>query len=311
MRIQQDLTELVGKTPLLQLNRIGRNLPFQLLAKLESTNPGGSVKDRIGLSMILAAEQNGVLDNERIVLEPTSGNTGIAIAWICAVKGYNCALVMPDTMSIERRRLLKAYGAELILTPGSAGMKGAIQKADEMAEEDSRYLILQQFSNPANPETHSRTTAIEIWEDTDGQVDVIVSGVGTGGTITGVGRVLKERKPSTCLIAVEPEDSPVLSGGDPGPHMIQGIGAGFVPEVLQPELLDEIIQVSHLDAGIMARRLAKEEGLMIGISSGAATHVAMSLAHRPEFADKLIVVILPDVGERYLSTWLFENNNDQ
>jgi len=309
--IAEDITKLVGKTPLVRLDKIGAGLGGQVVAKLESFNPCASVKDRIGLSMIEAAERAGRIKPDTIIVEPTSGNTGIALAFICAARGYRLILTMPETMSIERRKLLTILGAELVLTPGPEGMPGAIRKAEELAGADDRHLILQQFANPANPEVHRKTTAEEIWEDTDGAVDVLVAGVGTGGTITGVSEVLKKRKPSLTAIAVEPTDSPVLSGGKPGPHKIQGIGAGFVPEVLKTELVDEIVQVKHDDAGVMARRLAREEGILVGISSGAALWAAMQVAARPENAGKMIVVVLPDTGERYLSTWLFETDENK
>ena len=305
MQIANNITDLVGNTPLVRINRLSNSAPGQIVAKLEFYNPAGSVKDRIGLNMIVAAEEAGLIGPDTILLEPTSGNTGIALAFVAAAKGYRCALVMPDTMSVERRLLLKAYGAELILTPGSAGMKGAIAKAEEMAAADSRYFIPQQFQNPANPAIHRRTTAEEIWRDTDGQVDIVVSGIGTGGTITGIGEVLKARKPGLRMVAVEPADSPVLSGGKPGPHKIQGIGAGFVPDVLNTGIIDEIVQVKNEEAFAMARRSAVEEGLLVGISSGAALHAAVQVAGRPENAGKLIVAIIPSNGERYLSTALF------
>lgn len=308
-KIANNITELVGKTPLVRLNKIGSQLNADLVAKLESFNPCSSVKDRIALSMIEACEKKGQIKKNTILVEPTSGNTGIGLAFIAASKGYKLVLTMPDTMSIERRKLLSALGAQLILTPGSEGMTGAIKKAQELSESDSKYLILQQFENPANPAIHEKTTAQEIWDDTDGKVDFLVSGVGTGGTITGVSKFIKSHKPSFKAIAVEPVDSPVLSGGKAGPHKIQGIGAGFVPRVLKMDLVDETIKVDHQDAGAMARRLAKEEGILAGISSGAALWAAVEIGHRPENKDKLIVVILPDTGERYLSTWLFEETN--
>ncbi len=310
-RIADSITELVGNTPLVRINRMAGDAKAQLVAKLEYFNPAGSVKDRIGLSMIEAAEQEGKLKPDSIILEPTSGNTGIALAFVAAAKGYRCVLVMPETMSQERRMLLKAYGAELILTPGSEGMLGAIRKAEELAAQDPRYFIPQQFQNPANPEVHRRTTAEEIWRDTAGQVDIVVAGVGTGGTITGVGEVLKARKPDVKMIAVEPKGSPVLSGGTPGPHMIQGIGAGFVPQVLNTEIIDEVIPVANEDAFARARQAAREEGLLVGISSGAALHAAIQVAQRPENAGKLIVVIIPSNGERYLSTALFADLREQ
>jgi cysteine synthase A len=303
-RIAEDITQLIGGTPLVRLRNPGSTA--KLVAKLEFFNPLSSVKDRIGLSMIAAAEQDGKIKQDTILLEPTSGNTGIALAFVCAAKGYRLVLTMPETMSIERRKLLKMLGAELVLTPGEKGMPGAIAKAEELAAEDSRYLIPQQFANPANPEIHRNTTAEEIWRDTDGAVDVLVAGIGTGGTITGVGEVIKARKPSFKTIAVEPADSPVLSGGQPGPHKIQGIGAGFVPEILNMDVVDEVIQVKHEDAGVEARRLAKEEGILGGISSGAAVKAALEVGARPEMAGKMIVVIIPSCAERYLSTWLFE-----
>jgi cysteine synthase A len=306
MKIAKNITELVGRTPLVRIERIGADLDAHIVGKLEFFNPCSSVKDRIGVNMIEAAEQAGAINKDTIILEPTSGNTGIALAFVCAAKNYPCTLVMPDTMSIERRKLLASFGARLLLTPGAEGMPGAIRKAEAMAAEDPRYLIPQQFKNPHNPEAHQRTTAEEIWNDTDGEVDIFISGVGTGGTITGVSTVIKERKPAFQAIAVEPTDSPVLSGGKPGPHKIQGIGAGFVPDVLDTDLIDEVFQVSHEDAGKMARRLAQEEGILAGISSGANIHAAVEVAQRPENKGKLIVTILCDTGERYLSTWLFE-----
>ena len=305
MKIAENITDIIGNTPLVKLNRIANNPDAMIIAKLESFNPLSSVKDRIGVNMINNAEKDGLINDHTIIIEPTSGNTGIALAFVCAVRGYKLVLVMPDTMSIERRILLKALGADLVLTPGSEGMKGAIQKTNELAKNDSRYLILQQFENPANPEIHRNTTAEEIWDDTDGQVDIIVSGVGTGGTVTGIAEVLKKRKENIQIIAVEPKDSPVLSGGSPGPHKIQGIGAGFVPAVLKKDLIDEVIQVSYDNAIKTSRELAKIEGLLVGFSSGAAAWAAIEVARREVNKGKLIVVILPDSGERYLSTELF------
>ncbi|MGI9163981.1 MAG: cysteine synthase A [Mycobacterium sp.] len=309
-RIANDITELTGNTPLVRLRHVTDGAAAEVLGKLESFNPSASVKDRIGVAMIDAAEKAGLINPDTIVVEPTSGNTGIALAMVCAARGYRCVLTMPETMSRERRMLLRAYGAELILTPGPDGMGGAIAKAEELAKSDSRYFMPQQFENPANPAIHRVTTAEEIWNDTDGTVDIFVGGVGTGGTITGVAEVLKERKPSVQIVAVEPAASPVLSGGAKGPHPIQGIGAGFVPGVLATELIDEIIGVGNDDSFSMARRLAKEEGLMVGISSGAAAWAAAQLAKRPENAGKVIVVLLPSFGERYLSTALFADLAD-
>lgn len=299
------ISELIGRTPLLRLNRVTQGCQGEVVAKLESFNPCGSIKDRIGFSMIDAAEKAGLIKEDTIVLEPTSGNTGIALAFICAAKGYRLVLTMPDTMSAERIHLLKMFGAEVVLTDGNEGMTGAVKKAEEMASKDPRYLVPQQFKNPANPEIHRKTTALEIWEDTDGRVDVLVAGVGTGGTITGISDVIKKKKPEFRAIAVEPENSPVLSGGRPGSHKIQGIGAGFVPEVLRMDLVDEVIKVSNENAGLLARRLAKEEGVLAGISSGAAAWAAIEVAKRQENKGKMIVVLLPDTGERYISTWLF------
>ena len=307
MRIASDVTELVGNTPLVRLKAASAAGGAEVVAKLEFFNPAHSVKDRIGLAMIEAAERDGRIGPDTVVLEPTSGNTGIALAFVCAARGYRCTLVMPETMSRERRMLLRAYGAELILTPGAEGMPGAIAKAEELAAADPRYFIPQQFENPANPEVHRRTTAEEIWRDTDGRVDVLVAGVGTGGTITGVGEVLKQRKPSVRCVAVEPETSPVLSGGAKGPHPIQGIGAGFVPGVLNLDVVDEIVQVGAEAAFDTARRLAREEGLLVGISSGAAVWAAAEVARRPASEGTLIVVIVPSFGERYLSTPLYEH----
>ncbi|MCZ7525846.1 MAG: cysteine synthase A [Acidimicrobiia bacterium] len=310
MRVARDVTELIGNTPLVRLQRVTEGAAAEVVAKLEFFNPAHSVKDRIGVAMIDAAEEAGMIGPDTIVLEPTSGNTGIALAMVCAARGYRCAFTMPDTMSEERRKLLRAYGAELILTPGSAGMAGAIAKAEELAKSDLRYFIPQQFENPANPAIHRATTAEEVWRDTDGTVDIFVAGVGTGGTVTGVGEVLKERKPSVQVVAVEPAASPVLSGGSKGSHPIQGIGAGFVPAVLDTEVIDEVITVENEDAFDLARRMAREEGLLVGISSGAAVWAALQVAHRPENAGKLVVVVIPSFGERYLSTQLFAGLGD-
>ena len=310
MKIAEDITELIGNTPLVRLRRLTGEGGANVVAKLEFFNPAHSVKDRIGVAMIDAAEKAGLIGPDTIILEPTSGNTGIALAMVCAARGYKCAFTMPETMSKERRALLRAYGAELILTPGPEGMPGAIAKANELAKADPRYFIPQQFENPANPAIHRATTAEEIWNDTDGEVDIVVSGVGTGGTITGVGQVLKARKSSVKLVAVEPAASPVLSGGQKGPHPIQGIGAGFVPAILDTEIIDEIITVENADAFDLARRAAREEGLLVGISSGAAIWAALEVAKRPENSGKLIVVIIPSFGERYLSTALFEGLSD-
>jgi len=307
MKIANNVTELVGNTPLVQLNRVTTGCVATIVAKLEFFNPGHSVKDRIAVSMLDAAVAAGKIGPDTVVLEPTSGNTGIGLAMVCAARGIKSAFVMPETMSRERKLLLKAYGAELILTPGPEGMAGAIKRAEELAAADARYFIPQQFENPANPEVHRSTTAEEIWRDTDGQVDIFVAGVGTGGTVTGVGEVLKARKPGVRIIAVEPDASPVLSGGSKGPHPIQGIGAGFVPGVLNTAIYDEVIRVKNDDAFTIARRMATEEGLLVGISSGAATWAALELARRPENAGKLIVVVIPSFGERYLSTALYQH----
>lgn len=304
-KIAATVSELVGGTPLVRLNRVTKGCGAEVVAKLEAFNPCGSVKDRIGVSMIEAAEREGRIGKDSVIVEPTSGNTGIALAFVCAAKGYRLILTMPDMMSSERVHLLRMLGAEVVLTPGHEGMSGAVRKAEELVATDRRYFMPQQFKNPSNPEIHRKTTAVEIWEDTDGKVDMVVAGVGTGGTITGIAEVLKKRKPSFKAVAVEPENSAVLSGGRPGPHRIQGIGAGFVPEVLRVDLLDEIVRVSSDDAGTMCRRLAREEGILAGISSGAATWAAVEVAKRKENKGKMIVVILPDSGERYISTWLF------
>ncbi|MCJ7737913.1 MAG: cysteine synthase A [Anaerolineae bacterium] len=304
--IYDDISKTIGNTPLVRLNRVTEGLGATVLAKLESFNPLSSVKDRIGANMIDVAEKDGLIKEDTVILEPTSGNTGVALAYICAARGYKLTLTMPDTMTLERRNLLKALGAELILTPGSEGMPGAVKRAEELAARDSTYLLLQQFKNPANPAIHRATTAEEIWRDTGGTVDILVAGVGTGGTITGVAETLKSRKPDFKAIAVEPSSSPVLSGGKPGPHKIQGIGAGFVPDVLRLDLVDEIVQVTDEDAAAMTRRLARQEGILVGISSGAAASAALRVAARPESKGKVIVVILPDTGERYLSTTLFD-----
>ncbi|NPV09271.1 MAG: cysteine synthase A [Anaerolineae bacterium] len=304
-RILDDITATIGRTPLVRLSRLARGLEAEVVGKLESFNPGGSVKDRIAWSMIVGAEERGELTPGATVIEPTSGNTGIGLAMVCAARGYRLILTMPETMSVERRNLLRAFGAELVLTPGSEGMRGAIREAERLLQATANAYMPQQFRNPDNPRVHRETTAIEIWEDTGGAVDILVSGVGTGGTVTGVTEVIKPRKPGFRAIAVEPARSPVISGGTPGPHRIQGIGAGFIPEVLRTELLDEVIQVEEEDAADTARRLAREEGILAGISSGAAAWAALQVASRPESRGKLIVAVLPDTGERYLSTGLF------
>jgi cysteine synthase A len=306
MRIYEDITKTVGHTPLVRLKRMAAGSPAEVVVKVESFNPLSSVKDRIGVAMIDDAEKKGLLKEGSVIIEPTSGNTGIALAFVAAARGYRLILTMPDTMSVERRQLLAIFGAELVLTPGGEGMKGAIRKAEELAAVTPGAVIPQQFENPANPEIHRKTTAEEIWADTDGKADFIVAGVGTGGTLTGVAEVLKGRKPGFMAIAVEPEGSPVLSGGQPGPHKIQGIGAGFIPGVLNRGIIDEVIRVGHEEAGNTARRLAREEGILAGISGGAALWAGLEVAKRPENKGKLIVVVLPDTGERYLSTWLFK-----
>lgn len=307
-KIYKNVTELIGNTPLVELSKYEEieKLEAKILAKVEYFNPAGSVKDRIGLAMIEDAEKNGLINKDTVIIEPTSGNTGVGLALVAVAKGYKLILTMPETMSIERRKLLKAYGAELVLTPGPDGMKGAIQKAEELAEENKNAFIPQQFKNPSNPAYHEKTTAEEIWNDTDGNVDVFIAGVGTGGTLTGVAKVLKERNPKVKIIAVEPSDSPVLEGGKPGPHKLQGIGAGFVPDVLKMDLVDEIVPVKNEDAFEVTKKLARVEGLLVGISSGAATYAAIQIAKRPEFKGKNIVVILPDTGQRYLSTPVFD-----
>jgi cysteine synthase len=305
-RIFSDITKTIGNTPLVRLNRIAEGLEATVLAKIESFNPLSSVKDRIGIAMIEDAKRRGVLTEDTVIIEPTSGNTGISLAFVAAAKGYKLILTMPDTMSLERRQLLAIFGAQLVLTPGADGMKGAVKKAEELVKEIPHSIILQQFNNPANPQIHRKTTAEEIWADTEGKVDILVAGVGTGGTITGVSEVIKKRKPDFKAVAVEPDASPVLSGGTPGPHKIQGIGAGFVPQVLNREVIDEVVRVTNDDAGATARRLARTDGILVGISGGAAVWAALEVAKRKENKGKTIVVVLPDTGERYLTTWLFQ-----
>ena len=305
-KIAKDITELIGNTPLVRLNKITAGARAKVVAKLEFFNPCSSIKDRIAVSMIRAAEEAGLIGKDTVIVEPTSGNTGIALAFVCASRGYRLILTMPETMSVERRHILSIFGAELVLTPGNEGMSGAVRKAEQLVAENKNYFMPQQFKNPANPEIHRETTAEELWRDTDGKIDILVAGVGTGGTITGVADVIKKKKPRFKAIAVEPADSPVLSGGKPGPHKIQGIGAGFIPDIMRLDLVDEIIKVTNDDAGVTARRLAREEGILAGISSGAAAWAALEVAMRPENEGKLIVVILPDTGERYISTWLFQ-----
>ena len=307
MNIAKDMTRMIGGTPLVRINRLAEELPGKVVAKIESRNPLFSVKDRIGAAMIDKAETLGLIKEGTTLIEPTSGNTGIALAFVAAARGYKLVLTMPDTMSVERRKILKILGAELVLTPGSGGMKGALEKAEELVKDTPDAFMPQQFENPANPDIHRRTTAEEIWRDTDGEVDILIAGVGTGGTITGITEAIKARKPSFQAIAVEPEASPVLSGGGPGPHKIQGIGAGFVPRVLNTDIIDEVIKVTDEDARTTSQALAKKEGMLVGISSGAAMAAALEVAKRPSSKGKLIVVILPDTGERYLSGWLFEN----
>jgi len=306
MKIANNITELIGNTPLVRLNRIAEGAHADILAKLESFNPLSSIKDRIGFAMIADAESQGKINQDTVIIEPTSGNTGIALAYVSAVKGYKLILTMPESMSMERRQLLKSLGAELVLTPADKGMKGAIAKAEELAGENKNAFIPQQFQNPANPEVHRKTTAEEIWNDTDGKVDILVAGVGTGGTITGVSEILKGRNPGVKIVAVEPEDSPVISGGNPGPHKIQGIGAGFIPDILNTDIIDEVAKVTNDNALQTTKRLAKEEGILAGISSGAAVYAAIEIAKRNKNKNKTIVVILPDTGERYLSMGVFE-----
>jgi cysteine synthase A len=305
-KIAKDITELIGNTPLVRLNKIASDARADVVAKLEFFNPCSSVKDRIAVSMIRAAEEVGLIGKDTVIVEPTSGNTGIALAFVCASRGYRLILTMPETMSLERRHILSIFGAEVVLTTGAEGMSGAVRKAEQLVAENKNYFMPQQFKNPANPKIHRETTAEELWKDTDGKIDILVAGVGTGGTITGVAEAIKKKKPGFKAIAVEPAGSPVLSGGKPGPHKIQGIGAGFIPDIMKLELVDEIIKVTNDDAGVTAKRLAKEEGILAGISSGAAVWAALQVARRPENKGKLIVVILPDTGERYISTWLFQ-----
>ncbi|MFQ5952177.1 MAG: cysteine synthase A [Candidatus Omnitrophota bacterium] len=306
MKIYDDITQTIGNTPLVRMRKMGEGLPGNIIAKLESFNPLSSVKDRIGVSMIEAAEKAGKLKKDSVVIEPTSGNTGLGLAFVCAAKGYKLILTMPDTMSVERRTLLKIMGSELVLTPGEKGMKGAVERAEELVKETPNAFMPQQFENEANPEIHRRTTAQEVWNDTEGKVDIFIAGIGTGGTITGVGEVLKKKNPDIKMIGIEPETSHVLTGGEPGPHKVQGIGAGFIPKILKKEVIDEIITVSDEESGEMTCRIAKEEGILVGVSSGAAMAVAVKVALRQENRDKNIVVVFPDTGERYLSTWMFQ-----